>query len=141
MLKAEILAADTKLRRCLLKALFDLSFNRFITPSIMSILYVIGLVGVGVGGLIAMFSLFSQGGSMIVVGLVVVPIIMLLYVILLRMSIEFTAAFFRIAQDVRVIAQSGKLPGYPPAQGYAPPSSGPPQPPVVDPKQWEYGQV
>ncbi len=71
-------------------ALFDLTFKKFVTPQIIRFIYIIGIIGAGVGGLASM----SQGGMYIIFG----PIWFVTTVIILRCGLEVSLAIFQIAR-------------------------------------------
>jgi hypothetical protein len=99
------------------QALTDFGLTRFATPQLLRIIYVIGvvltiLVGLGylVGGLFA-------GGGVAVAALIGVPVFTLLSLLYLRVLVEIGAVFFRIAQDVRRLADATSGPPWPSGAG------------------------
>lgn len=89
-----------------LKALFDFNFDTFVTPSIVKIVYLIATVLVALltlGLVISAFTTMAQGGSAVVLGLlllVAAPIIGLIYLAFARMSLELYYAVIRLSEDV-----------------------------------------
>ncbi len=88
--------------------LFDISFSEFITLKVIRVIYIIGLVLVG---LFAIFGIISSiiGASrspVSLLGIIVVPLIALVYIILLRLGLELTAVIFRIGQNTTIMANS-----------------------------------
>jgi hypothetical protein len=84
--------------------LFDLSFSEFITTKLIKVLYILLLILVAIGFVIAFFSslvtMFSRGGFLQgLVGIVLTPIGALIYVILARMWMELIIVIFRIAEN------------------------------------------
>jgi hypothetical protein len=82
-------------------ALFDFSFSHFITPKIVKVAYVISTVLLGLaflGYLIA--SLASEEPALVVLVLLIGPIVILLYLIFIRMTLEFFVAIVRMSEDV-----------------------------------------
>lgn len=84
-------------------ALFDLSFTHFVTPMVVKVVYVLGLIvlalsapGVFIIGLVLLFQ-GEEGGPLLVIG---APIVALLYLCLLRMTLEFYVAVVRMSQDI-----------------------------------------
>ena len=92
--------------RSFFSALFDLSFSRFITPNIIRVLFLLGLVGIGVGYLGAVISAFSMH---VAIGLVVLfilgPLMAMVYVVFLRVWLELVIVAFRIMENTRDMAQ------------------------------------
>ena len=82
-------------------ALFDLSFTTFVTPTIIKVVYVIGLVAIGLGTIFfAVSGFFGDSPAVGIVTLVVSPIVGLLYLCLFRMMCEFYLAITRMSEDV-----------------------------------------
>lgn len=82
-------------------SLFDFSFSHFITPKIVKIAYVISTVLLALaflGYLIA--SLASDEPALVVLVLIVGPVVLLLYLIFIRMTLEFFVAIVRMSEDV-----------------------------------------
>ena len=88
--------------------LFDFSFETFVTTSIIKALYIIFIIGAGLGALVLFVSLATQGGASLVLGLVLAPLIFLLYTILARVYMEILIVVFRIAEDIAAIAVNTK---------------------------------
>jgi len=85
--------------------LFDLSFNEFITTSIIKVLYIIAIIGSAIGALFILGGLFATktfGG--VLMGLILAPIVFILYVILARVWLEVLIVLFRIAENTAKIA-------------------------------------
>ena len=88
----------------LLTGLFDFSFTTFVTLKYLKIIYALLLAAILLGGIVTFFGLASQGGSSILVALVVVPLGTLLYLVLARMYMETLTLFFRIGENTSAIA-------------------------------------
>ena len=91
-----------------LAVLFDLSFSEFITAKLIKLLYVIAI---GLSGLVALGVLiygFTSGGFMAVLGLILAPIVFVLYVLNARIWLELIMVVFRIAENTSEIARQGK---------------------------------
>ena len=85
-------------------ALFDLSFSEFVTTKMIKILYILLLILVAIGFVIALFSglitMFSRGGFLAgLVAIVLAAIGALIYIILARMWMELVIVVFRIAEN------------------------------------------
>jgi len=89
-------------------ALFDLSFDSFITPGIAKFLYIIELAVNGLAWLAYGISGFSRLGGGFLHGvlslLIVAPIGFLITAIFLRVGIELLMAVFKIAEYTHKIA-------------------------------------
>lgn len=82
-------------------ALFDLSFTSFVTPKIIKVVYVIGMVAIGLGTLFFAFSgFFGDSPGVGIVTLILAPIVGLLYLCLFRMMCEFYVAITRMSEDI-----------------------------------------
>ena len=90
-------------------ALFDLSFSEFITTKLIKVLYILLLVLIAIGYVVAVITgfadSFGQGLLMLVVG----AIGAFLYVILARVWMEIIIVLFRIAENTSEIAQQGRF--------------------------------
>ena len=84
-------------------ALFDFGFNTFATPVVIKVLYILGLVGIGLGYVGFVIAAFTQslgyGLGVLLLGAVVV----LFYVILFRVFLEFYYAVVRMSEDIRAM--------------------------------------
>jgi hypothetical protein len=85
--------------------LFDLSFNEFITTSIIKVLYVIFIIVSAVIALFMLGGMFASGSfGGILLGLVLAPVIFIVYVIMARVWLEVLIVIFRIAENTAKIA-------------------------------------
>ena len=85
--------------------LFDLSFSEFITTKIVRALYVVAMVGAGLGSLVPLVGGFASrtfGG--ILLGLILTPVLFVLYVTLARVWLETLIVLFRIAENIQKMA-------------------------------------
>jgi hypothetical protein len=90
--------------------LFDFSFETFITPSIIKILFILILVVIGLGALGMIIVGFTQGVlaglAMLIIG---VPIGGFLYILFARVWLEIVVVLFRIEENTAIMAErSGK---------------------------------
>jgi hypothetical protein len=84
-----------------LGALFDLSFTTFVTPMIIKVVYLIGLIVIGLGTLFfALSGFFGDSPGLGIVTIVVAPLVGLLYLCLYRMMCEFYLAITRMSEDI-----------------------------------------
>jgi hypothetical protein len=85
----------------LLGRVFDLSFREFVTPSIIKIIFVIGIVLSGLFA-IAVFAAFAaRGGGGVVLGLILAPLVFFVYVLVARVLSELYLLLFRIEENTR----------------------------------------
>jgi hypothetical protein len=96
-------------------SLFDFSFQSFITTKLIPILYALGLLGVLLVGLVLIF----RGGASVIGGIFV----LVFGAIYVRVILETTIVFFRIAEHTRDTANALRSPD-------APPPASPPAPPA-----------
>lgn len=89
----------------LFSALFDLSFTKFITPSVVKILYILLLVLGGLTWLISMVTSFSQSALAGFGTLIFGALGLLVWLLLMRVTLEFYVAMVRTAQNSRDIKQ------------------------------------
>lgn len=93
-----------------LAALFDVSMKEMVTPRIIRVLYIIGLIFIGLGvlgGLVtSLFSAFNDGMLALVGAIVALPIGAIIAVIFLRIYMELIILFFNIYDQLRDIRKS-----------------------------------
>lgn len=81
-------------------ALFDFSFEHFVTPIIVKVVYILAIVALGVTWLVLLATSFSQNAGAGIAVLILGPIGILLYLCLIRMTLEFYIAVTRMSQDI-----------------------------------------
>ncbi|MGH3928635.1 MAG: DUF4282 domain-containing protein [Pseudonocardiaceae bacterium] len=81
-------------------ALFDFGFNHFVTPSIIKVIYVLGLIGIALGYLFFVITGFAGSAIVGIIALLFGPIVALLYLALFRMMLEFYVAVIRMSEDI-----------------------------------------
>ncbi len=86
-----------------LGTLYEFSFERFVTPSVMRILYTTGLVVALVGAFRFIGAGFDRGFFTGILSLLISPALFLLYSLLARVVVELVMVLFRIAEGVEVI--------------------------------------
>lgn len=85
-------------------SLFDFSFESFVFPKIVSVLYVIIVVFICIGYISGVVYAF-QIGSMQGIGTIFLgPIVLILYLTMIRASMEVAIVLFRIYENTNVIA-------------------------------------
>lgn len=86
--------------------LFDFSFNTFITPTLIKIIYALALFGVALMALgLVITGLISMGDSVIrgLAILVVTPIIAFVYLLMARVYSESMIVLFKVAENLQEI--------------------------------------
>lgn len=82
-------------------ALFDFSFSSFVTPKIIKLVYVIATVLIGLGLLVFLITSLVTGEALaILMAIIIGPIVALIYLALMRMSLEMYFAVVRLSEDV-----------------------------------------
>ena len=97
-----------------LQALFDLDFRRVVTPTLIKIVYILIMVMLGIGYLVAVFSSFQAStGFGIFTLLILGPLFVLLYLVLARASLESLLAAIRTAENTAELVRlaGGHAPG------------------------------
>jgi len=90
-------------------AIFDLSFKRFITLSVIKVLFVLGILMIALMWLIGVGGAFVQGGFLGgILGLIVVSVWAVIQVIFLRVGLELIVVIFRIGENTsKLVALQG----------------------------------
>jgi hypothetical protein len=81
--------------------LFDLSFREFVTPSIIKLIFIIGIVLAALMSLFVFAAFASQGGAAVVAGVVFAPLVFFVYVLFARVLSEVYLILFRIEENTR----------------------------------------
>jgi Domain of unknown function (DUF4282) len=112
---------ELKEKAGLLKGLLDFRFEHFITTKIISVLYIIVIVLIALGGL---FYFFVGGGMALWTGIqarsffsillalgimILTPIVMLLYLAAIRMWFEAVIIFFRMKEDLTKLVDRSEV--------------------------------
>lgn len=87
--------------------LFDFSFESFITPTIIAIIYGILMVLAGIGAIAFIVTGFQSSVGMGILFLVLSPIVFFLYLIFARIYMEIIIVLFKIAEDLNTIRKRG----------------------------------
>lgn len=82
------------------QALFDFSFSSFITPKVVKFVYVLATVVLVIAWLGLMISAFSVEPAAGIAVLLLGPIGLILYLALIRMTLEFYLAIVRMSEDI-----------------------------------------
>lgn len=82
--------------------LFDVRFRGFVTPMVVPVLYVLGMIGIGIAYLIYVVGAFSVNASFgVLVLLIIGPIMAMIGLLFLRLTLEFYVALTRLSEDFR----------------------------------------
>ncbi len=91
-------------------SLFDFSFSSFVTTKIIKVLYILAIIGAGIGALFVLFTGFASGRFFgVLFSFVLAPLYFVLGVILARVWLEIVIVLFRIAENTQKLAD-GKPP-------------------------------
>ncbi|MBN1155348.1 DUF4282 domain-containing protein [candidate division KSB1 bacterium] len=91
-----------------IQTLFDFSFSEFVTTKIIKILYGIGILFAAFGALALIVSGFGDSFGKGLLFLIISPVIFIIYTIFARVLLETIIVMFRIAENVKEIADSKK---------------------------------
>ncbi len=90
------------------KSLFDFSFNSFVTPRIIKILYILMIVVAGLTALAALVTAFQISAVVGILSLIIgCPIYLFITIAFYRVVLEFFMVAFRMADDMRAIRNRG----------------------------------
>lgn len=93
------------LRDAGLAAMLDFSFSRFITLSIIKILYILGLVAIAFVWLAATVAAFGMGAIAGIGMAITGAIIAVVYAIFFRVSLELIVMIFRIGENTSKLVE------------------------------------
>ena len=92
-------------RKGFLASLLDTSFTTLVTTRVISVLYLLLLIFVGLGLLAFVVTAIASGSAAeILVAVIVGPLVTLLYVVYARVILEVILAIFRLLESNREIA-------------------------------------
>jgi len=94
-------------------SLFDFGFTSFITLKLLSVVYGLLVVLSLLAGVVGFVVGISRGGTYGVIAILVVPVVTLIYLVLIRVSMEMVALFFRIGENTNLMAASTRDAGRP----------------------------
>lgn len=81
-------------------ALFDFGFNRFVTPYVVKFLYILLTVVIVVGYVAVVISAFTESAVLGLLALIGGAVAALIYLILIRVTLEFYYAVVRMSEDI-----------------------------------------
>lgn len=97
-----------------LTAMLDFSFSRFITLSIIKVLYILGLVAIAFVWLAVTVASFSMGAAAGIGAMITGAIIAVIYMIFFRVSLELIVIIFRIGENTsKLVELRGGSPSQP----------------------------
>ncbi|MCD4700287.1 MAG: DUF4282 domain-containing protein [Candidatus Aegiribacteria sp.] len=85
-------------------SLFDFSFENFVFPKIVRILYAIIVVLICIGYLGGVVYAFQMGSTQGLAAILLGPIALILYLTIIRASMEVAIVLFRIYENTNIIA-------------------------------------
>jgi len=85
--------------------LFDFSFSEFVAIKVIKLLYVLGVLLAAFGAISVIVKSFASSTLTGVIVLIISPLIFLLYLILIRIWLEVLIVIFRIADNIKEIAE------------------------------------
>lgn len=91
--------------------LFDLSFQHLVTPKIIKVLYILTLIGIGLGMLALIISGFTQGIASGFLFVVLASIGGFIYLLLSRLWLEVIVVLFRIEEHTGAMVAQNKKEG------------------------------
>jgi len=91
-----------------IQTLFDFSFSEFVTTKIVKILYGIGILFATLGALAMIVRGFGDSFGKGLIFLLISPIVFIIYTIFARVVLETIIVLFRIAENVKDIADTKK---------------------------------
>jgi hypothetical protein len=92
--------------------LFDFSFSEFIAIRIVGIIYAIVIVAMSLVAIAVIFGAFSQGFANGLGALIGAPLVLLVYIIMVRVGLEGLVASIRTSENTRIIAENTRPNNY-----------------------------
>jgi hypothetical protein len=84
------------------RSLFDISFTSFITTKIVKLVYVVSLVVIGLMAILLVIAAFrEEPGYGVLALLIVAPVGAFIWIVLVRLWLEFVIQIFRITELLR----------------------------------------
>jgi hypothetical protein len=97
------------------KALLDFNFNTVLTPKLIKAVYILvmamlalGVVGFFLSSLVGFRAGFGAGILGLVLSIVIMPIVAILYLALVRMSLEMIMAVYKIKEYTGILAEKAR---------------------------------
>lgn len=87
-------------------SLFDFDFTSFITLRFLKVIYKLVVALILLGGLLSLIYGLTSGSALgVISGLILAPLLTVVYLILARIGLEVVAMFFRIGDDAALAVQ------------------------------------
>ncbi|GAA6525967.1 DUF4282 domain-containing protein [Intrasporangium sp. DVR] len=83
-----------------LTALFDFSFTHVVTPKLVRFVYLLATVALGFVWLVWLVVGFGRGAGAGVVVLLLGPVLLVIYLAVIRMTLEFYLSVVRMSEDI-----------------------------------------
>lgn len=81
-------------------ALFDFSFSTCVTPKIVKAVYILATIGLALGYVIVVLASFVRGPVAGIAMMLVGALLGVLYLALIRMTLEFYYSIVRMSEDI-----------------------------------------
>ena len=81
-------------------ALFDFSFTNFVTPMLVRFVYLLATAALVASWLVFLFAAFARDVSSGLVVLVLGPVFLVIYLAVIRMTLEFYLSVVRMSEDI-----------------------------------------
>ncbi|MDQ6896184.1 MAG: DUF4282 domain-containing protein, partial [Actinomycetota bacterium] len=98
--RPDLMSGSTTTTKGFFGALFDFGFTSFVTPTIVKVVYILATILIGLGYLILLVSSLRSGAAATIVTLIAGGLGALVYLALVRISLEFMYAIVRMSEDI-----------------------------------------
>lgn len=109
--KAGQRGTDVEARGPILRALFDMSFSRFLSLELVKLMYAAAIMIAVVATAVSILVAFSDSFWAGIVSILLAPFLLLIYIIAWRIWLELLIVLFRIAEYAREIAENTSILG------------------------------
>lgn len=89
-----------------LEALFDFTFTRFVSITLVRIIYILIIIFAALAALVAIVTGFASSFGSGLISLIFAPIMFIIWVLLARVMLEVFVVIFRIADYLREIERN-----------------------------------
>ena len=83
-----------------ISALFDFTFTRFVTPMLVRFVYLLATVALVAVWLVTLIGAFASSVGYGIVVLILGPIVVIIYLAIVRMTLEFYLSIVRMSEDI-----------------------------------------
>jgi Domain of unknown function (DUF4282) len=98
--------APQEQQRGFFESLMDTRFDSLITPKLVTFIYVVSMIVLAVGALIAIIASFVNDAGTGVVALILAPLVALIYLIVIRLWLELIVVTFKIRDAAERVADN-----------------------------------